>query len=266
MKVLLYVLAIVVIIGSAVLSFQNQAKFTDQVLQTRTLEGDNARLAASISKAETDLAGLVAEVASTRDAIAIQVADLERLVAAFRTSTIERTELDAKMADLKGQREQVELLLKEAAEILGAANVTAEDLPAEVDKIATQLEELRTAKETLLKQVGDAEAAVAANQDEVSRMQTRISTRAIAISRNAMQSVITGVNNEWGFAMVGAGAGAGVNAETRFLVQRDGHSIARLIPTAIEAGQTVTDIDPKSIKRGVTLRAGDSVILENVTK
>lgn len=266
MKVILYILAIVVIIGTAVLSFNNRAKFQEQVAITISVAGDNERLAASISSTQTQLAGLRADVASTRDAIAIQIADLERLVAAFKTSTVERTELDAKMKQLDENLKTLEAVRKEIAEIVGAENLKLEELPGELDKIATQLEELRIAKEKLLALVAEAETAVAANHDEVGRLQSRVSTRAISISRNAMQSVITGVNNEWGFAVVGAGSGVGVTSETRFLVQRDGLSIARLVPTAVEAGQTITDIDPKSVNRGVALRAGDVVILQNVNK
>jgi hypothetical protein len=266
MKVILYVLAIVVIIGTAVLSFNNQTKFEEQVMLTRSLEADNVHLAASISKSQTELAGLKADVASTRSEIDVKVAELERLLVAFKASTAEGVELDGKLVSLKGQLDQLEASLKEVAEILGGANVQIDTLPDELKKVADTLEGARIAKEALLKKVSEVETAVAANQDEAGRLQGRVSTRAIAISRNSLQSVITGVNNEWGFAVVGAGAGAGVTGETRFLVQRGGHTIARLVPTAVEAGQTVTDIDPKSINRGVTLRAGDAVILEKVTE
>jgi hypothetical protein len=266
MKILLYILAVVVIAGTAVLSFNNRVKYQNQVTIRKEVFADNGRLDASIASNEKTLKGLRDEVAATRDSIAIQIADLERLEAAYRTSTKELLELDAKMKELAERLAEQEAVRKEVAAILGSENVTLEELPGEIDKINTQLEEQRIAKDKLVKLVTDAETAVAGAHDEVGRLQSRVSTRAIAISRNAMQSVITGVNNDWGFAVVGSGSGTGVTAETRFLVQRDGHAIARLVPTAIEAGQTITDIDPKSIKRGVTLRAGDIVILQNVNK
>lgn len=266
MKIVLYILGLLVIAGSAVLSFSNKAKFENQVDIRTRVEQDNVRLSASIASTETELAGLVKDIAETRDQIAVQVAEIDRLAAAFRASSVERTQLEAKLKELDEQLAQIEVARKEIGEILGGVNVKLEELPAELEKVAAQLEEQRIAKDKLVKLVTEAETAVAAAHDEAGRLQAKVSSHSLAISRNSMQAVITGVNNDWGFAVVGTGSSAGVTAETSFLVQRDGHAIARLVPTAVEANQTITDIDAKSIKRGVKLRAGDVVILQHVNK
>jgi hypothetical protein len=85
--------------------------------------------------------------------------------------------------------------------------------------------------------------------------------RAERIRRNTMEAVITGVNNDWGFVIVGAGSKDGFTPQTTVLVKRQGRVIAELKPTSIEPNQTIFEIDYDSMAPGVRLRPGDRVFL-----
>jgi hypothetical protein len=77
-----------------------------------------------------------------------------------------------------------------------------------------------------------------------------------------MQAVITGVNQEWGFLVIGAGSNTGFTPQTSLLVQRDGKMIGRVRPSSIEPTQTIAEINFKTLAPGVRIQPGDYVIYE----
>jgi hypothetical protein len=81
------------------------------------------------------------------------------------------------------------------------------------------------------------------------------------IGRNANESVITAVSQDWGFVVIGAGASTGFTPQSTLLVKRDGRLIGRVLPSAIERSQTVANVILESIAPGVRLQPGDRVIL-----
>ena len=89
--------------------------------------------------------------------------------------------------------------------------------------------------------------------------------RSSRISRNSMQAVVTAVNQDWGFVVIGAGSNSGFTPQASLLVERDGRKIGRVRPSSIEPTQTIAEIDFDSIASGVRLQPGDRVILATPT-
>jgi hypothetical protein len=85
--------------------------------------------------------------------------------------------------------------------------------------------------------------------------------RSSRIGRNSMVAVVTAVNQDWGFLVIGAGSNSGFTPQTGLLVERDGRKIGRVRPSAIEPTQTIAEIDFESLASGVRLQPGDRVIL-----
>jgi hypothetical protein len=85
--------------------------------------------------------------------------------------------------------------------------------------------------------------------------------RSSRISKNSMEAVVTAVNQDWGFLVIGAGSNSGFAPQSSLLVERDGRRIGRVKPSSIGATQTVAEIDLESVAAGVRLQPGDRVIL-----
>ena len=113
--------------------------------------------------------------------------------------------------------------------------------------------------------VASAEQLLAKNNDELDRLVKRKVDRDARIGRNSMESVITAVNQDWGFLVIGAGSNSGFTPQTSLVVERDGRFIGRVRPSAIEATQTIAEIDFSSLANGVLLQPGDRVILATPT-
>jgi hypothetical protein len=75
--------------------------------------------------------------------------------------------------------------------------------------------------------------------------------------------VVSAVNDDWGFVIIGAGSSTGFTPQTKLLVKRDGRLIAEVKPSSIEPSQTIAEIDPETLAPGARIQPGDRVILAN---
>ena len=262
MKAIFYVLALLAIGAAAFFSFQNVGKFNDQRAVKVETQEKNAVLAGKKTKKQTELDAEILkrdEANREREAVKQSIQTLvskgKQLAREIQTVNATITEQKAKLAELDKAKEK-------ANEILKDAKVNSiEELPAEIEKLAAErktkeknLEELKTAIEAL-------EKNVAQNQEEITRLAERDSSRDVRIRRNSMQATVSAVNEDWGFVIIGAGSNTGFTPQTKLLVRREGRLIAEVKPSSIEPSQTIAEIDPDTLAPGARIQPGDTVIL-----
>jgi len=263
MKAVFYALALLMTGGAAFFSFQNKTKFAEQKeIKESTIDQNE------VKKKEID----EQQAKLDQEKVALETANREReqvkqnidsLTAKGRQLTRDLASENARLEDQKAtfaQLKEAENKVKEMVADAGA-DITLETLPAAV----TKLEEERLAKE---KQVAELESnieaaqkAVEKNQAEIGRLADRDASRDSRIRRNAMESVVTAVNDDWGFVIVGAGSNTGFTPQTKLIITRDGRRIGEVKPSSVEPSQTIAEIDPDTIAPGVRIQPGDRVIL-----
>lgn len=200
------------------------------------LEQDQEALKQSLDSLKSTEASLKSDIAKVEDAKAALQAKVEEIAAARK-----------KIAD------QLEKLGKtaEGNDLQAAVTATEQSKDALVQKI-DELEVL----------ISTAEKGVAAGNEEKARLAKVEEERVDGIKRNQMQAVITGVNQEWGFLVIGAGSNSGFTPQTSLLVQRDGRMIGRVRPSSIEPTQTIAEINFRTLVPGTRIQPGDQVIFE----
>ncbi|HEY1122998.1 MAG TPA: hypothetical protein VGE67_15405 [Haloferula sp.] len=261
MKAIFYVLALLVTGGAAFFSYDSMGKFkVQQEQKLATIDANKAKTKEGDAK-DADLqkeATALEEATKKKDELD---ASIETLKGKERSSVAKAKEVEATLATQKETFGRLEQIRAKADEILKGAGVTLEELPNEVVKI----EEDKKAKAKSLAEtqalVEAAQKAVEGNQAEIVRLSERDSTRDSRIRRNAMESVVTAVNEEWGFVVIGAGSNTGFTPQTKLLVKRDGRLIAEVQPSAIEPSQTIAEIDKETVAPGARIQPGDRVIL-----
>lgn len=263
MKAIFYVLALLVTGGAAYFSYDNLNKFKDQ-REEKIAAIDQNKIVTKNADAKDE--ALQKELALLEDANKKQdelEASIETLKGKERTTVSKLKEVDATLDAQKAKFADLEKIRAQADEILKGAGVTLEELPNEVVKI--EEDKKAKTKELAEKQelVAAAQKVVDANQAEIGRLADRDASRNARIRRNAMESVVTAVNEDWGFVIIGAGSNTGFTPQTKLLVKRDGRLIAEVQPSAIEPSQTIAEIDRESVAPGVRIQPGDRVILAN---
>lgn len=263
MKAILYIVAIVAALGAALLSFNHSNKF-------KALEAKRAEVIESIKQTTADADGKDADIKKVRAGFAglkEKAILLEQSVSSLKsTGSALTSDLNKFKDELKNQDDefaQLKKALEEVNQILSGLgeNISLEALPEKIQQIEDDKKAKQTKLEHLEVLIAGFEKSLVAGREEADRLTKRMVERNSRISRNAMEAVVTAVNQDWGFIVIGAGSNSGFTPQTPLLVKRDGRMIAQVSPSAIEPTQTIAEIDLDSLASGVRLQPGDRVIL-----
>jgi hypothetical protein len=263
-KPILYVVALLAIGTGAYFTLQHKELFValqKDRLETITKKEATSAFADGKEKELKDERAVLTEAEGQKS---ILTESIRALQSAGGTLERDVAELDGTLAaqkeefdNLKKAMEEVKLILADLGE-----DINFDNLP---DKIA-QVEEEKKQKNAKLDELqtlaAAADALLAKNKGELGNLTQRKVARDARIGRNSMESVITAVNQDWGFLVIGAGSNSGFTPQTGLIVQRGGRMIGRVRPSSIEPTQTIAEIDYSSLAIGVRLQPGDRVILE----
>lgn len=267
MKAILHVVAILVLLGAAYFTLEHRRKFSEiEEVRVKTV-ADNKAVSANADAKETELK-------KTKEALAVAEQKREELAQGLSAqqstaNTLQREagELDTTLktqeeefAELNKAREEVANIVKDLGE-----DITLENLGEKIQEIDEDRKGQQAKLEELETLVGSATKALASTRAEIDRLVKREIERNARIGRNSMEAVVTAVNQDWGFLVIGAGSNSGFTPQTSLLVQRDGRMIGRVTPSAIEPTQTIAEIDFDSVAPGVRIQPGDRVILAKPT-
>ena len=265
MKAIFYVLALLVTGAAAYFSHENLKKFEGEKAAKEKAIATNKIVSGNADKQQVALDEEKVKLEAADKDKADALASIENLEAKEKTlrrdlGTLEGLleEQKAKFAQLEKARAELQNLLKQAGDDVTLENLAEKVQAMEADKVAKtkKLGELETLVEA-------AKKAVEGNQAEIARLADRSASRDARIRANAMESVVSAVNDDWGFVVIGAGSNTGFTPQTKLLVKRDGRLIAEVKPSSIEPSQTIAEIDPETVAPGARIQPGDRVILAN---
>lgn len=265
MKIILYIVSILAIGGAAYFSFDHSVKFKQQQEIRLDAIAQNKVVTAEAESTELDRnkeqKAIAVAVGERHDA----TASIENLKSNELSLKRQLTEIDATLDEQNKELTNLENAIAAAKQGLEAAglgsDITLENIGEKIKELEDKKKNLERLLEDKERLVADAEKLLASNKAEATRQTERKMERDARMDLNAMESVITRVNQDWGFVVIGAGSKNGFTPQTILLVKRDGRLIGKIRPTAIEPSQTIADIIADSMAPGVRLQPGDRVIL-----
>lgn len=263
MKVIVHVVAIVVLLGAAYFTLNHRSKFIKlEEVRLKTIS-ENKAVSANAEATETELKKTKEQLAAADQKREETTQSLAALRSTGTNMQREASDLDATLksqddefAEFNKAREEVANILKNLGQ-----DITLENLADKIQEIDTDLKAKKAKLEELETLTESASKSLATTRAEIDRLVKREIERNANIGRNSMEAVVTAVNQDWGFLVIGAGSNSGFTPQTSLLVQRDGRLLGRITPSAIEPTQTIAEIDFKSIGAGVRIQPGDRVIL-----
>lgn len=263
MKALLHIILIAICGGGVYFAQQSNIKFQEQKTTFEKTVGENKKLDADIKGVEKELADEKAGLNTAETDFNEKNAKLETLVSTEKTMQRQLAESESTLEEQAAQMGEQQKLLKAAQEVLAGAgsDITLENLPQKIEEIQQTKKDQEKKLEELTTLVDSATKDVAKNKSSISDLSARKAKRDEKIRSNAKEAVITAVESEWGFVVIGAGSNVGFTPQTKLLVKRDGVLVGRITPTSIEPTQTIGEIDRESLAPGASIQAGDRVIL-----
>jgi hypothetical protein len=262
MKSIPYIVAILAAGGAAFFSISFSGKFK-KVQQTRLETIANHKQTSSeaeaIEKKLSDLKASLAAIAVKKEETLQELDSLKAAGATFERDT------SGLVATLKAQDEDFAELNKVKEELARIMSGLGEDVTIDTlgDKInefgesinaqKAKLEELETLTTAAVK-------LLATNRAELDRQVKRDIEKTSRQNRDSVESVISAVNQDWGFLVIAAGSNSGFSPQTPLIVERNGKALGRVRPSSIEPTQTIAEIDFDTLATGVRLQPGDRVV------
>lgn len=266
MKTIFYVLALLAIAAAAYFSNDNKSKMEAQQKARQDLIADNIRVSASAEDTQDELNTETGNLKTAREEKALVDENISKLKSDEVTFNRELEDLDGTLEEQEQELAEAQNALNEVKKILD--EVSGGDEEVTMDDIPRIVKDLEDQKKVLVQEIGELETTIEAasksvdeNRSEIVRLARREEQRNARFARNAMESVITAVDSDWGFVVIGSGSRSGFTPQTRLTVMRGGRPIAEIRPSSIEATQTIGEIDWDTVAPGVRLQPGDRVIL-----
>lgn len=129
------------------------------------------------------------------------------------------------------------------------------ELTAQLQKAQAEAAEAKQVSDSLNNRIKDTETKLSAAEQKEK-------LRSSGMVRAGLQGRILAVNPGWNFVVLSVGDKQGVIVNAPLLVVRNNEPIARLRITSVEPSTSIADVIPGTVRKGVSVQPGDSVIFE----
>jgi len=128
-------------------------------------------------------------------------------------------------------------------------------LTASLQKAQAEAAEAKQVSDSLNNRIKDTETKLSAAEQKEK-------LRSSGVVRAGLQGRVLAVNPGWNFVVLSVGDKQGVIVNAPLLVVRNNEPIARLRITSVEPATSIADVIPGTVRKGVSVQPGDSVIFE----
>lgn len=207
-----------------------------------------------LAKTKDDLTAANTKIEEKDKEIATQKGQMDDLNKKIADAT---TAMEAKTQELAAKTKEYEdyKVAKGGMPVDGGVDPAIAALKAEVAKAQAELAESKSLVDALGQQkrkVEEEMAVLAAYKKSREASQMRLGT----------QGRVLAVNSGWSFVVVSIGDKQGAVMNATMLVVRDGTPIGKVRISSVEPTTSIADIIPGSLRRGITIQPGDSVVYE----
>lgn len=265
MKILSYLIAIIVTAVGAWFSYDTKSKFTELNGKRLELVGNNTIREETIKEVEAKMKDKTEGSEAARDAAEVALAETKAELQTSEDNLApvkrEQKKWEDKIAGQAGELKEVQARIAEVKLAFAEVNLEPEEVPSVVTELEEDVKESGVKLDELGELASSAESRVESATADLQGVRKRISDRAQRLKGNALEGFVTGVNHEWGIAVVSVPAKMPVDSSTKLMVRRGTSYIGNLKISSIEGSEIIADIDYKSMSQGLVLQSGDTVFL-----
>lgn len=258
----LYIFTLLTIIATSVVGYMNRSKLID----ARNEKDKDTRIVIdTLDKVEARI-----------EEINKQISQIDEQVKAHNAAEFAKTDQEKELAkanadekqalaDAEAVQMEIDKINAEIAKALEDIKSVADpdQLQPARDALKTEIAQQETTITNLDKEIAMVVDQIKENRGSIKRFAEAQSLRSQKIKLDTEKGRITAVNPDWAFCVVNMGKSKGVNMDSKLLVTRDNQLVGKLIITEIQSGQTLANIDPKSLKDPAGIRPGDVVIFDS---
>jgi len=254
MAKILLIVAILVSLGTAGLSFMTKSKMKE-------LEADIASTQASLASTKSELSGAQKEVATLKENLDTVTAAKEKSDADLVTARSAEQKAQADLSTANAATEEARGQLTALNAQLEEKDRTIADLSAATASApAAALPEDDTKTAELEAMNSSLQAKLSAVESQLTSLKKREDDRAALKMRDGLEGRVLAVNPAWNFVVLSIGDRNGVVNNAEMLLKRGNQYLGKVRVTSVEPSTSIADIVANSLPSGVSVQPGDSVI------
>ena len=254
-------IALAVMLATAALGFlakgnadKLQTTLKDANQKLTTTQGKLSLAEGNLKKSQEELTAATGKIEEQGKEIATQKGQMDDLTKKIAEAT---TAMEAKTTEVATLTKQVEDLMKKGGvnPVLGGDDPVVAALKAEVAKAQAEMAESKALVDSLTAKKKEIE-------DQMASLVQYKKAREMGFVRQGTTGRILAVNGGWNFVVLSIGDKQGAVVGATMLVLRGGEPIAKARVSSVEAATSIADILPGSVRKGVTVQPGDSIVFE----
>lgn len=257
MQKILVIVSVVISLATAALGFLNKTKLdeTKHSLEDKTsanskLSTEKTKLTADLKSANEKNAALSSDAEKTSADLADAKAKAEKATSAL---TDLQKEISDKEATITQQKTDMAAKDSRIAELESKTGATTQSGGSREKDLQKQLEQATLDK-------GRLEADNSKLKEELGGLKEKEAQRRAKIMRNGLEGRILAVNPSWNFVVLSLGDRNGVVNNAEMLIKRGSQLIGKVRITSVEPSTSIADIVANSVRSGISVQPGDSVI------
>jgi hypothetical protein len=256
MQKLLIILAAVLSLSSIGLGYVNRTNFLHEREAKIAALADRDATAKKLAERSAELKATQEKLATAEanaTATALEMADLHtRLDRTNASLTDAQAQMTQKDTDLAQQKSDLAAKDARIAELEIKANPTAPGGAPQED-CKKQLAEKEIVNASL-------QAKLKTTETQLSEMRQNEGMRKAKIMKTGLEGKILAVNPSWNFVVISLGDRNGVMNNGELLIKRGDQLIGKVRITSVEPSTSIADIVVNSVRSGLSVMPGDSVI------
>lgn len=268
-KNIFYGLTILLAGATAYFGFSTKGQLETEIENTVARFSDNNVVADNIEEKDGEIKTAKDEKKSAVDARNESAASLENEASKENGLKSDLGELeseiegyDEELEKIQGALATAEAIIREMVPDAGSA-LSVDAVAGYIDDLKNELKEKESEFEEKTLIASNLDKKVTAAADRKENLQERLGRTKKRIAQNSVTASVTGVSNDYGFAIISRGANnSNIDERSKLIVSRGGRLIGRLKVAQVEPTQTICDIVPGSLKPGQRIRNGDRVTIE----
>ncbi len=254
-------IALAVMLATAALGFLTQQNATKMANSLKKTTEDLGATKGKLNLTEGNLK-------KSQDELTAATAKMEEQVKEITTQKGQMDDLTKKIGDAAKDVEEktaaiaiLEMKIKDLMAGPGKGpKIDGEDpivtaLKGELEKMKTERDEAKQFAETLTAKKQEIEA-------QISPLKEYKRIHEGNIAKQGLTGRVLAVNGGFNFVVLSVGDKQGSVMGATLLVLRSGEPIAKARVTSVEASNSIADILPNSVRKGVTVQPGDTVVFE----
>lgn len=257
MQKILIILAAVFSLAAAALGFLNRSNLitTKSALSAATSETASANKKAAAAAADLKV---------KNEKLALVSADQEKLAAENADIKAEGAKVSSAVADVQKQVADRDASLAQMKTDMAAKDTHIADLEAKVNStekpVATPSDDLKKQIEEKDILTTSLQAKLKDQESQLAALKEREAQRRSKSMRSGLEGRILAVNPSWNFVVLSLGDRNGVVNNAEMLIKRGSQLIGKVRITSVEPSTSIADIVVNSVRSGLSVQPGDTVI------